>query len=183
MDKKRFFIGLDNFLTNSEKIEVIYQSTNKKKININKKEKIITFAGKLNKSKGYDLFGQAILKILNEFKDWKAIVFGDELREKISFEHKRLINMGYKSNNEVLKVFEKTSIAVACSRWAEPFGRSSLEASSRGCAVIISDRGGLPETITDGIILKHLTSNDIYKNIKNLILNKKKINRYSKKIL
>ena len=55
--------------------------------------------------------------------------------------------MGYKSNNEVLKAFEKTSIAVACSRWAEPFGRSSLEASSRGCAVIISDRGGLPETI------------------------------------
>ena len=55
-----------------------------------------------------------------------------------------------------------------------------MEASSRGCAVIISDRGGLPETITDGIILKHLTANDIYKNIKNLILNKK-IYRYSKK--
>ncbi len=179
--KKRFFLGLDNFLINSEKIEVIYQSTNKKKININKKEKLITFAGKLNKSKGYDLFGQAILKILNEFKDWNAIVFGDELREKISFNHKRLINMGYKSNNEVLKVFEKTSIAVACSRWAEPFGRSSLEASSRGCAVIISDRGGLPETITDGIILKHLTANDIYKNIKNLILNKKKLIDIQKK--
>ena len=29
--KKRFFLGLDNFLINSEKIEVIYQSTNKKK--------------------------------------------------------------------------------------------------------------------------------------------------------
>ena len=34
----------------------------------------------------------------------------------------------------------------------EPFGRTSLEASSRGCAVIISNRGGgLPETITNGI--------------------------------
>ena len=179
--KKRFFIGLDNFLLNSEKVEVIYQSTNKKKININKKKKLITFVGKLNKSKGYDLFGEAILKILNEFKDWEAVVFGDELREKISFEHERLINMGYKSNNEVLKVFEKTSIAVACSRWAEPFGRSSLEASSRGCAVIISNKGGLPETITDGIILKHLTASDIYKNIKNLILNKKKLLDIQKK--
>ena len=179
--KKRFFIGLDNFLLNSEKIEVIHQSTNKKKINIDKKDKLITFVGKLNKSKGYDLFGEAIIKILDEFKDWKAVVFGDEFREKISFEHKRLINMGYKSNNEVLKVFEKTSIAVACSRWAEPFGRSSLEASSRGCAVIISNRGGLPETITDGIILKHLTSIDIYKNIKKLILNKKKLLDIQKK--
>ena len=38
--KKRFFIGLDNFLLNSEKIEVIYQSTSKRKINIIKKKKI-----------------------------------------------------------------------------------------------------------------------------------------------
>ena len=166
-------MGLDNFNLNSEKVEVIYQSTSKKKININKKEKLVTFVGRLNKSKGYDLFGKAIIKILNEFKDWKAIAFGDELREKILFDHKRFINMGYKSNKEVLKFLEKTSIAVACSRWDEPFGRSSLEASSRGCAVIISNKGGLPETITDGIILKKLTVNDLYRNIKNLILNKK----------
>ena len=173
--KKRFFLGLDNFYFNSEKIEVIYQSTNRKKININKKEKIITFVGKLNKSKGYDLFGKAIIKILNEFKDWKSIVIGDEQREKIFLEHKRLINMGYKSNEEVLEVYAKSSIAVACSRWDEPFGRSSLEASSRGCAVIISNRGGLPETVTDGIILKKLTSSNIYDNIKKLILNTKKL--------
>ena len=173
--KKRFFVGLDNFYFNSEKIEVIYQSTNRKKININKKEKIITFVGKLNKSKGYDLFGKAITKILNDFKDWKAIVIGDEHREKIFFEHKRLVNMGYRSNEEVLKVYAKSSIAVACSRWEEPFGRSSLEASSRGCAVIISNRGGLPETITDGIILNKLTADNIYNNIKKLIINKKKL--------
>ncbi len=179
--KKRFFLGLDNFYLNSEKIEVIYQSTSRKKVNINKKEKIITFVGKLNKSKGYDLFGKAILKILNEFDDWKAVVFGDELREKISFEHKRLINMGYRSNDEVLKFYEKSSIAVACSRWEEPFGRSSLEASSRGCAVIISDKGGLPETITDGVILNKLSVSEIYKNIKNLILNKKKLYDIQKK--
>ena len=173
--KKKFFIGLENFYINSEKIEVIYQSTHRKKINLSKKEKIITFVGKLNKSKGYDLFGKAVLKILNEFSDWKAIVFGDELREQIVFNHDRLINMGYRSNDAVLKVYEKSSIAIACSRWDEPFGRSSLEASSRGCAVIISNRGGLPETITDGIILNNLTVSNIYKNIKNLIINKKKL--------
>jgi glycosyltransferase involved in cell wall biosynthesis len=37
-----------------------------------------------------------------------------------------------------------------CSRWEEPFGRVALEASSRGCAVtIITNRGGLPEAVTD----------------------------------
>ena len=38
--------------------------------------------------------------------------------------------------------------------------------------VIISNKGGLPETITDGIILKKLNSDEIYKNIKELIINK-----------
>ncbi len=172
--KKRFFLGIGKFYQNSEKIEVIYQSTNKTNVKINKKEKIISFVGKLNKSKGYDLFGKAIIKILNEFKDWKAFVLGDEPREEIVFNHNRLVKLGYKSNEKVLKLFAKTSIAVACSRWEEPFGRSSLEASSRGCAVIISNKGGLPETITDGIILNKLNSNYVYKEIKNLIIDKQK---------
>ena len=85
--------------------------------------------------------------------------------------------MGYQSNEKVLKVFEKSSIAVACSKWEEPFGRSSLEASSRGCAVIISNKGGLTETITDGIILNKLNSSQLYKEIKDLILNPKKMKK------
>ncbi len=63
--------------------------------------------------------------------------------------------MGFLKHQKVLNIFTKTSIAVACSRWNEPLGRTGLEASSRGCAVIISNRGGLPETITNGIIIKH----------------------------
>ena len=53
------------------------------------------------------------------------------------------------------------------------FGRTSLEAASRGCAVIISNRGGLPETTKNAIILKSLNINDLYKNIEELILNQK----------
>ena len=175
--KKRFFQNMSKFYYNSEKIKIIYQSTSAKKVNINKKEKIITFVGKLNSSKGYDLFGEAVIKILNEFKDWKSIVYGDEPREKIIFSHERFIVKGYQSNDNVLKFLNKSSIAVACSRWQEPFGRSSLEASSRGCAVIISNKGGLPETITDGVILKKLSSHEIYKEIKKLILNKTKLKK------
>ena len=59
------------------------------------------------------------------------------------------------------------------SRWEEPFGRTALESSSRGCATIISNRGGLPETTDNCIILKKLNSNELYKQIKKLILNKK----------
>ena len=36
--------------------------------------------------------------------------------------------MGFLNHEKVLDIFKKTSIAVACSRWEEPFGRTSLEA-------------------------------------------------------
>jgi len=93
--------------------------------------------------------------------------------EKISVKHKNLNLLGFQSHNKVLQLFNKASIAVTCSRWEEPFGRTSLEASSRGCAVIISNRGGLPETITNPEILRILNSKNLYKSIEKLILNKK----------
>ena len=170
--KKRFLKNLDNFYHKSLKLEVIHQSINRTKVNISKKNKLITFVGKLNSAKGYDLFGKAIVKILNEYRDWKSIVIGDEPREKIIFKHKNLKIMGFQNHSKVLDIFKKTSIAVACSRWEEPFGRTSLEASSRGCAVIISNRGGLPETITNGIIVRNLSLKNIYSAIKKLIENK-----------
>ncbi len=172
--KNRFLTGLDKFIHASEKLEVIQQSSTKTNINILKKKKIITFTGKLNSAKGYDLFGKAILKILDKYKDWKAFVIGDELREKIIFKHQNLKILGFLKHKDVLNIFNKTSIAVACSRWEEPFGRTSLEASSRGCSVIISNRGGLPETITNGIILNKLNYLELYKAIEELILNIKK---------
>ena len=81
---------------NSEKLVVINQSAKRNKINLNKKKKIITFVGKLNKSKGYDLFGKSIIKILNKYKDWTSIVVGDEPRDQLLYEHKNLVKLGFK---------------------------------------------------------------------------------------
>ena len=171
--KNRFLNGLDKVFYKSEKLIVIYQSTNKVKVNLNKKKNWIIFVGKLNRAKGYDLFGKAVLKILNKFPNWRAIAIGDEPREKLIFTHKNLKKLGFLKHEKVLDIFTKTSIAVACSRWNEPLGRTGLEASSRGCAVIISNRGGLPETITNGIIIKHLNALNVYNSIKKLIQNPK----------
>ena len=178
--KRRFLEGMRSDYINSEKLVVINQSAKKNKINLNKKKKIITFVGKLNKSKGYDLFGKAIIKILNKFDDWTSIVIGDEPRDQLLFEHKNLIKLGFKKHKDVLNIYKKTSIAVVCSRWEEPFGRTSLEAASNGCAVIISNRGGLPETITNGVILKKLDVKNIYKEILSLINNRKQRTNFQK---
>ena len=155
--KKRFLEGLENKFVNSNKLVVFFQSAKKNNLNVIKnKKKWITFVGKLNKAKGYDIFAKAIVKILKKYPDWKAKIIGDEKREKIPLNHKNADILGFLNHEKVLKIFEKTSIAVACSRWEEPFGRTSLEASANGCAVIITNKGGLPETVTNAKIMNNL---------------------------
>ena len=171
--QKRFFINIENEDLLKQKTSVCYQSTSRVKIDFKKKQKLISFVGKLNKAKGYDLFGNAIIKILDNNKNWKAIVIGDEPREKINFTHKNLEIKGFSTHNYVLKKLETVSISVVCSRWDEPFGRTSLEAASRGSAVIISNKGGLPETSETAITLKDLSSSEIFNQIQKLIDNKK----------
>ena len=169
--KSRFLESLPDTL-NFDKISVIHQSTSNVKINFKKKKNIISFIGKLNTSKGYDVFGGAILKILDTHPNWKSIVIGDEPREKLNFKHKNLKQLGYKKNTYVLNKLKEVSISVVPSKWDEPFGRSSLEAASRGCALIISNTGGLNETTKDALIIKNITAKDIYKKIDYLIKNK-----------
>ncbi len=172
--KKRLLKDLDANDDLLQKIFVIPHSTNK--INntnlIKRKKNYIIFVGKLNSQKGYDIFGSVIIKILKKNKNWRGIVIGDEEREKLVFKHPSLNVMGFVEHNKVIRLFEKSSIAVVPSRWEEPLGRTGLEASSRGCATIVSNRGGLPETVTDGIILKKLNEKELYKNIQFLIKNK-----------
>ena len=172
--KKRFLEGLENKFVNSNKLVVFFQSAKKNNLKvIRNKKKWITFVGKLNRAKGYDIFARVILRILKKYPDWKAKIIGDEKREKIPLIHKNANILGFLNHEKVLKIFEESSIAVACSRWEEPFGRTSLEASANGCAVIITNKGGLPETVTNAKILKSLSVINLEKNIQNLIEDKK----------
>ena len=181
--KNQFFLGLKKNNILLEKTEICYQSTNKVNIDFNKKQKFISFVGKLNSAKGYDLFGNTIIKILEKYQNWSAYVIGDEPREKINFTHDRLFLLGFKTNKFILNFLKKVSISIVCSKWEEPFGRTSLEAASRGSAVIISNKGGLPETSKSAIILKNLTEENLFKEIDSLIKNKKKLLNIQKKNL
>ena len=175
--KNRFLEGLDSKYINSEKLKVFFQSAKRGNVKcLKNKKKWITFVGKLNRAKGYDIFGQAITKILDNNKDWTAKVVGDEKREKLFFNHKKIEKLGFLNHEKVLSIYKQTSIAIVCSRWEEPFGRTSLEASANGCAVIISNKGGLPETVTNAVVLNQLNANELYKKINILIkdLNERK---------
>ena len=169
--RERFFVDIDQKL--KTKTEIVYPSVNKQSI-VNKQKNII-FVGRLNHSKGYDLFKDAIIRILDEFPKWNAYSIGNEDRRSIYINHPRHKELGFITHKETLKLLNRSEIAVVPSRWEEPFGRSALEASSCGCATIISSRGGLKETTDSAIILKKLDSYNIYLEIKKLI--KKNKNR------
>ena len=167
--RKRFFLDLDKKLTT--KTEVIYPSVLAQRPI--KKEKVITFVGRLNESKGYDIFAKSIIRILNEFPKWKALSIGDEDRRSIYIDHKQHKELGFLNHKKTLNILNKSEIAVVPSRWEEPFGRTGLEASSRGCATIISNRGGLTETTNHAVVLKKLDEINLYKELKRLIKNHK----------
>ena len=178
--RNRFFLDIDKKL--QSKTDVIYPSVHKQKPSIKKKN--IIFVGRLNHSKGYDLFKEAIIKILDEFPKWRAYSVGDEERRSIYISHSRHKELGFINHKDTLKLLNKSEIAVVPSRWDEPFGRTALESSSRGCATIISNRGGLTETTDYALILKKLDTKNIYQEIKMLIKHpqkKRKIQKLGRK--
>jgi len=166
-----------------KKVQTIHQSTNKVKISLSNKQNNIIFVGRLNKSKGFDIFGKTIIKILDKYNNWNATVIGDEPREKHFFEHKNLSILGFKKHDFTLKALAKSSICVVCSRWEEPFGRIALEASSRGCAVIITNKGGLREAATNPLVINKLSEKTLYNSINKLISNNDLRKKLQKKSL
>ena len=181
--KKKFFENLPNLSDN--KTQIIYHSIDPIKKDV-KKNKQIIFVGKLNESKGYDLYCKSMFKILDQYNDWCAISIGEEKRFQNFPTHRKHINLGQIPHNKVLDYLSKSEIAVIPSRWEEPFGRTALEASSRGCATIISNSGGLPETTDYAIKLKKLNTKNIENEIIQLIKNdklRKKIQIKSKKFV
>ena len=177
--KKKFFEDLP--YKSKSNCEILYPSIKKqKKFNKKKKNQII-FTGKLNSSKGYDLFGEAIIKILNKYPNWSAVVAGNEPREKYYFKHKNLKIYPWLPHKKILELYDLSSISVVPSRWEEPFGRTAMESAAHGCATITSQKGGLLETFDNDLFLKNLKSSDIFNQINFLIKNPKKLKFYQNK--
>ena len=166
--KNKFFEGLPyKYRNNCDILYPAIQPLNK----FPKKENIIIFSGKLNSSKGYDVFGNAVIKILDKYKNWNALAIGNEPREKHNFIHKRFKILDWIKHDEILKYYKRSSISIVPSKWQEPFGRTALESAAYGCSTITSRNGGLPETFKNPIFLKRVNKENLFKEIKKLIDN------------
>lgn len=177
--KKRFFKNLKIYNKNNCLVlHPGFYSINK----FPKKKNIIIFSGKLNNSKGYDLFVKTIPDVLKKFPDWKAIVIGSEPREKISFKNKKVKFVGWLNYQKAINLYKKASISIVPSRWEEPFGRTSMETAACGCLTIVSNTGGLKETfkVQKNVILKKLEYKFLFNKINYYIKNKSKLKKIQK---
>ena len=134
----------------------------------------------MNSSKGYDVFGKSVIKILNKHKSWKAIAIGNEPREKYNFNHDRFTVLDWVNHKKIIKFYKKSSISVVPSKWQEPFGRTAMESAAAGCATITSKKGGLPETFDNNLFLENVNEIELFKKIDFLIRNEN-IRTYNQK--
>ena len=164
--KKCFYKDFNTYKKNNFILYPGVRTGNFKKM---QKKKLIVFCGKLNESKGYDIFIKtaSIVKKNKKFKDWKFISIGSE-RRRIIKKNSYVKEFGQISNSKILKIYEKSSIAIAPSTWDEPLGRLPLEANSRGCYVISSNKGGLPESNPHGMIIDDIDEYKISKALSKL---------------
>jgi len=178
--KRQFFKDLP--VIDSEKCLIIYPGSNLIKRVIKKKNNIV-FAGKLNQSKGYNIFTNVILEILKKNRSWTCDIVGDDPRSYEKITHPKIHYHGWLTYKKTMEIFKKSKIAVIPSTWKEPLGRTAIEAASRGCVSIISKRGGLIETNRHGLFLNYVTKEELYNKLKKIINSPSLINFYSKKTL
>ena len=167
-------------LINKENL-VIYPGVTKSPLI--KKEKIIFFCGKLNHSKGYDIFMEATKKLKKQkkYSDWKIISAGTESRRVLPYQN-HIDELGQISNKKVYRIYKKALISIAPSKWSEPLGRLPIESAAHGCIPITSNNGGLPETNKNGFILKNNSSVDLFNLLEKLLSNKEKLLNISREV-
>jgi len=173
--KDKFFEGLP--FNHRNNCEILYPAIKPLK-KFPKKDNLIIFSGKLNSSKGFDLYGKSVIKILDKHKSWRAIAIGNEPREKFNFNHENFKILDWVKHDDILDYYKKASISIVPSRWLEPFGRTAMESAAYGCATITTRNGGLPETFNNELFLEKINDIELYKLIEKLIKN----NIYRKRI-
>lgn len=111
------------------------------------------FAGRLEEVKG-------IGELLEAFESGSAMGrlvvagAGGDLEDRVKDAAERTPAIDYRgrlTREEVREQLRRSRAAVLPSRWNENNPMSILEARSVGIPVVVSDRGGLPEMVSDGI--------------------------------
>ncbi len=143
----------------------------------------VLFVGRFVEEKGV----RFVLDLAKEMSNTKFILAGDgPLWEEIRARARQLLNVemvGWLPRGALAWAYRRASAVIVPSLWQEVFGLVALEGMAYGKAVIVSDRGGLPEVVQDGVSGLVLPAGDLqlWKDIIGSVLaNPKKIQTLGK---
>lgn len=154
-----------------------------KSFNINKKyDKIVCFAGRLNKNKGVDILLNSA-KIYDKDNVLTLIAgYGSEyeslnlLKEKL--ELKNVVFVGEQNHKALRKIHSVSDVCVVPSR-EEAFGLVALEAIACGTPVIVTRQGGMIDFVTEdvGILVEKENVEQLAESINKILNGEKKFNK------
>lgn len=157
----------------------------KEKFKIKSDEKVIIFTGRIQESKGIMLLMEVFLEV-SKNHNIKLLIIGasvfegskktkfikdlESLSEKVA---DKIIFTGYVDYSEIHNYYHLADFCVLPSLATEALALTSLEALASSLPVILTDAGGMPETITSkcGFVLKRDSEikNELTKAIKRLL--------------
>jgi glycosyltransferase involved in cell wall biosynthesis len=110
----------------------------------------LLFIGRFDKQKGLDILLDVINKYQKELSKIRLYLIGKEIlnNKKISIPD-NVIQLGWINNRLLDSYYSKFDVVIAPSRW-EGFGLVVIEAMKNKKAVIVSNKGALPELVQDG---------------------------------
>lgn len=192
--RKRFIEGLESH-PNAKKVKVIYNFVEQpKSTNFSHKQNFILFVGRLVKEKGIIEFTESMKDVIPANPGWKVVIIGARQGNKF-FDpcYKAVSNLVAKfpdrviyypkcTHEDTLSWFNYASIAVLPSILNEPFGTTMLESLSKGCALITTKKGAIPEVVGDAaILLDRITPEFISYSVNDLINNPSRMVNYQYK--
>lgn len=131
--------------------DVIYNPVDIHRKNNVSSEKSIGFIGSIYKNKGVERLIRDFYRLPTNDYILKIAGSGDEnyvgyLKNKYQRE-----DIQFVGRVNAAEFLSSLSLLVVPSEWNEPFGRVVVEAISCGCPVFVSNRGGMPELVTDNV--------------------------------
>ncbi len=163
----------------------------KKQYNINDKDFIYSYIGRVSKDKGINELTDAFIKLNDKYKDIKLFIIGDpigspnsKVAEKDYFynsllkkKNNNMIFTGYIDNKKLYQYIDITNVQVIPSIVNEAFGLVAIEALAMDKRLIVTDAGALPEITNKKygrIVKRENLTNNLYTAMEEEYLNRKK---------
>ena len=121
----------------------------------------VLFVGRFVEEKGV----RFILDLAKEMSETAFVLVGDgPLGEEVRACAKELGNVevtGWLGREALAQTYARASVVIVPSLWQEVFGLVALEGMAYGKPVLVSDQGGLPEVVEDGVTGLVLPAGDL----------------------